>query len=318
VILVHSRAHLLEEIGEKLGDYAQGVLERRGMELRLNTRAVEVTASKVILDDDSFIETHTTVCTVGNAPSPVVLDLCKQLGVEPDKGRMSVEPTMRVRGVADLWAAGDCAAVPWDDRGVGKISPPTAQFAIRQGRQLGKNLARALRGEASRPFAYRYLGQLATVGEREAVAEILGLHFSGFIAWWLWRTIYLAKLPGAMRRLRVTIDWTFDLFFPRDLSVVVPPPEEVLRAIHLEKGESLFAIGDRVRAFFYVQRGEVALQRPDADAEILTKGGVIDQRYDYGDGTWRVGASARESADVVVIRGRAFELLKKEMQLVQR
>jgi NADH:ubiquinone reductase (H+-translocating) len=318
VILAHSRAHLLEEIGEKLGDYAQGVLEKRGMEVRLNTRVVEVTAAKVILQDGSFIEAHTVVCTVGNAPSPVVLDLAKQLGVESDKGRLVTEPTLRVKGVDKLWAAGDCAAVPWDDRGEIKVSPPTAQFAMRQGRQLGRNLARVLQGGEPASFTYRYMGQLATVGEREAVAEIFGMHFSGFFAWWMWRTIYLAKLPGMGRRFRVMIDWTFDLFFARDISVVLPPQEDILRAVHLEKGESLFEAGQAVRAFFFVKRGSLTLQAAGGAEESMAAGGVVDQAYANDLGQWHTGAAAAESTDVIVIRGRALEMLKTQLRLVRR
>jgi NADH dehydrogenase len=320
IILVHSRAHLLEEIGPKLGDYAQRVLEKRGMEMRLGSRVVEVTASKVILQDGRFIETHTVVCTVGNAPSPVVLDLVKQLGIAADKGRLDAEPTMRVKGVDKLWAAGDCAAVPWDDRGEAKIAPPTAQFAMRQGKQLGENLARVLKGtgKALQPFRYRYMGQLATVGEREAVAEVFGMHFSGFIAWWMWRTIYLAKLPGAGRKFRVMVDWTFDLFFARDISLVLPPAEDILRAIHLEKGESLFESGAKVRAFYFVKRGSVSLLEAGGATQTLLSGGVIDQAFATDEGVWTVGVSAVESSDIVVIRGRALDMLKTQLRLVRR
>src|ERR1019366_5341713 len=108
-----------------------------------------------------------------------------------------------------------------EDRGQVKDSPATAQFAFRQGTTLGKNVFASLRGAQLQPFRYRYMGQLATIGEREAVAEIFGMHFKGFIAWWMWRTIYLAKLPGVVRKLRVMIDWTFDLIFPRDISQIM-------------------------------------------------------------------------------------------------
>jgi NADH dehydrogenase len=162
------------------------------------------------------------------------------------------------------------------------------------------------------------MGQLATVGERAAVAEIFGMHFSGFFAWWMWRTIYLAKLPGAGRKFRVMIDWTFDLFFARDISVVLPPAEDILRAIHLEKGESLFLIGDKVRAFYFVKRGAIELKRPGDAAELLEAGNVIDQGRANDEGAWQVGASAAESTDVVVIRGRALEMLKTQLRLVKR
>jgi len=318
VVLVHSRDHLLEEIGEKLGDYAQGVLAKRGMELRLGVRVTEVTSGKVILSDGSFIEANTVVSTIGSAPNPVITDLCKQLGIEPDKGRIPVDPTMCVVGQTNLWAAGDGATVPWNDQGTVKPSPPTAQFAFRQGHQLGLNIARALRNQPLLPFKYRYLGQLATVGERAAVAEMFGFRFSGFIAWFIWRTVYLAKLPGTMRKLRVMVDWTFDLFFRRDISVVLPPPEDLLRSIHLEKGELLFKKGDKCRGVFFVRRGSLLRAEDDAATASLPTNTIIDQAWVDADGRWNCTVTAAESSDVMVFRGRAFDLLKTRLQLSLR
>jgi NADH dehydrogenase len=244
VVLVHAGPHLLPEIGPELGGYAEKLLSRRGVDVRLGTKVSAMTARDVRFAGGGKVETNTIITTVGNAPNPVVLDLCRQLGIEPAKGRIPTEPTLRITGQEHLWAAGDGAAVPWDDQGVQKLSPPTAQFAVRHGILLGRNLAAALRGQPPQPFRYRYRGQLANIGKRAAVAEIFGLHFRGFIAWWIWRTIYLAKLPGVLRRLRVTIDWTFDLIFPRDISVILPRPDEVMRSIHLEAQELLFSAGE--------------------------------------------------------------------------
>jgi NADH dehydrogenase len=316
IVLVHAGPHLLPEIGDKLGNYAQRVLRRRGMEIVLNARVIEVTAQKTILDDGSFIEANTVISSIGNATSPVVLDLCQQLGLETLKGRIVVEPTMQVPKQTRLWSAGDCAAVPWKDAdGAEKSSPPTSQFALRQGNQLGQNLVRALRGDALQPFRYKYLGQLATVGKRAAVAEILGMHFSGFIAWWLWRTIYLAKLPGLLRRLRVIIDWTFELFFSRDISVVLPPPEDLMRSIHLEAGESLFQRGEQPRGYFFIKRGSVQVDHGGGAIEKFSAGSMLDQTLGTANG-WSCDAVASESCDVIVFRGRAFELLKKSLRLV--
>lgn len=318
VVLVHSRAHLLEEIGENLGDHARRVLERRGMEVRLDTRVAAATSSRVIFTNGDFVETHTIVSSIGNAPNPVVLDLCRQIGVEPVGGRVPVDAMMRVAGQPELWSAGDCAAVPWNDRGQIKVSPPTAQLALRQGQQLGANLARALRGEALRPFHYRYMGQLATVGSREAVAEVFGFHFSGFAAWWMWRTIYLAKLPGLVRKLRVMTDWTFELIFPRDLSLLLPPPEDVLRSIHMEAGESLVRQGDACRAFFFVKTGRLTLRSGDGVARDVRAGGVIDQAELVSGNLWACDIVAGERTDVVAFRGRALDLLRTHLRLVAR
>ena len=318
VVLVHGHDHLLAEIGPELGDHAQRVLEKRGMEMRLNTRVAEVTAGKVVFADGQFIEAHTIVSTIGNAPHPVLLDLCKQIGLETDKGRVPTDSALRVVGHPGLWAAGDCASVPWNDRGTIKPAPPTAQLALRQGNQLGRNLALTLNGKEPQPFTYRYLGQLATIGEREAVAEVLGFRFSGLFAWFMWRTIYLSKLPGVARKLRVMIDWAFELIFPRDLSLVLPPPEDILRSIHIGAGETLFQRGKVCRAFFYLKRGRLTLTAPDAAPRELTAGAVIDQAELDAGGCWRCDAVAAEGTDLVVIRGRALQLLKTELQLVAR
>jgi NADH:ubiquinone reductase (H+-translocating) len=318
VVLVHGHGHLLAEIGPKLGLHAQRVLEKRGMEIRLNTRVAEIAADRVIFADGSFIEAHTVVTTIGNAPNPVVLDLCTQLGLETDRGRVRTDATLQVPGHPDLWSAGDCAAVPWTDRGEIKTSPPTAQFAQRHGVQLAKNIVAVMRGGEKRPFSYRYMGQMAAIGEHDAVAEVFGFHFSGFFAWWMWRTVYLAKLPGLARRLRVMIDWTFELVFPRDLSLVLPPPEDLLRAIHLVKDELLFERGMPCRAFFYLKSGSLRLTAPGEAPRVLPKGSIIDQALVDETGCWLWTAEALESANLTAIRGRAHKLLQTDLKLVSR
>ena len=315
VVLVHGHDHLLAEIGPELGTHAQRVLEKRGMEIRLNTRVAEITADRVIFADGNVIEAHTIVTTIGNAPNPVVLDLCAQLNLVTERGRVRTDETLRVPGYPELWSAGDCAAVPWNDRGEIKTSPPTAQFAQRQGVQIARNIAAVLKGGAPAPFRYRYMGQMAAIGEREAVAEVFGFRFSGFFAWWMWRTVYLGKLPGVLRKLRVMTDWTFELIFPRDLSIVLPPAEDLLREIHLIKGELLFAQGASCRAFFYVRSGAITLTAPGQEPRSLPKGTLIDQAYLDAGNTWRWTATAAESAGLTAIRGRALKLLRDELKL---
>jgi len=318
MVLVHSRGQLLTEIGASLGAYAQRVLARRGVEVRLNTHVSEVTSSHVYFAEGGSLEAHTVISTVGSAPNPVVLDLCRQLGIAAAKGRVPVEPTMQVAGHPTLWVAGDCAAVPWSDRGEMKIAPTTSQFAVREGAQLGRNLARTLRGEATRPFGYRYLGQLATIGEREAVAEVMGWHFRGFLAWWLWRSIYLSKLPGTMRKLRVMADWTFELIFPRDLALTLPTPEDALLPIHLAKGDALFQIGDPCRGIYYLRRGSLTMTAPGQPPQTLPAGTMIDQEWLDAKNLWRADATATEAANLTIFRGRALELLRNELKLVPR
>jgi NADH:ubiquinone reductase (H+-translocating) len=318
VVLVHAGDELLAEIGPKLGAYARGVLVKRGVEIRLNMRVSAVTARRVVLADGSFVEANTVVTTIGNAPNPVVMDLCKQIGVEAQRGRIPTEPTMRVAGFPTLWAAGDGASVPWNDKGKVKAAPATAQFAFRQGTLLGNNIFGVLRGLDPKPFQYHYMGQLATIGERAAVAEILGFHFKGFIAWWMWRTIYLAKLPGTVRKLRVMIDWTFDLIFPRDISQILPPPEDAVRAIHLEKDETLFTQGTPSRGFFYLRQGALVLSTKGLPDRHIAAGSVIDQAELDSSNLWEATGTATEPSDLIVFRGRLVEYLRKELRLVKR
>lgn len=211
VVLVHSGAHILPELGEELGDYACRKLAARGVEIRTGARVAGLTGEGVLFADGTVIPTRTLVWTAGTSPHPLLATLpCAK-----DRGRIRVEETLEVSGHRGVWALGDCAMVP--DRRTGKACPPTAQHALREGRVAARNILASLEGGALRPFDFSTLGQLATIGRRAGVARILGFKFSGFTAWWLWRTIYLSKLPRTEKKLRVALDWTLDLFFSKDL-----------------------------------------------------------------------------------------------------
>jgi NADH dehydrogenase len=126
-----------------------------------------------------------------------------------------VNGTMEVHDWPGVWALGDCAAVP--DPKTGRPYPPTAQHAIRQGRVLADNILAAIHGGQKRPFVFETIGLLAAIGKRTGVARIMGINFSGFVAWWLWRSIYLSKLPRFEKKVRVALDWFLDLIFSKDL-----------------------------------------------------------------------------------------------------
>ena len=159
----------------------------------------------------------------------MVNPVLRQVGCEQDRrGAMIVNGYLEVPGCPGVWALGDCAVIP--DPDTGKPYPPTAQHAIREARTLAMNLSAAIRGGEKRPFRFRSLGMFVSLGHRSAVAEVRGLRFSGFPAWWLWRTVYLAKLPTVDRRVRVAIDWTLDLFFARDFAQLRPFQERAVSA----------------------------------------------------------------------------------------
>jgi NADH dehydrogenase len=138
---------------------------------------------------------------------------------------VAVDRTLRVRGTDDIWAVGDCARVP-DLSRRGATCPPTAQHAVRQGRAVADNIVATMSGAAPEPFRFRGLGFLVPLGRQSAAAELRGMRFSGLPAWLLWRGVYLWKLPGPQKRLRVLLDWTVELLFPRDIALTAPerPP----------------------------------------------------------------------------------------------
>jgi NADH dehydrogenase len=212
VVLVHSGTRILPEVSESLSEYALKKLRSQGVDVKLEARIAGCTADRVQIQESAEIPSHTLIWTAGVAPSPLLdtLDLPRTAN-----GKVETEATLQVKGRSGLWALGDCAAIP--DLITGKTCPPTAQHALRQGRQLAENIAAAIQGRPLKLFRFKPIGLLAGLGRRSAVAEIRGLKFSGFFAWWLWRTVYLLKLPGIERKVRVALDWTLDLIFPRDI-----------------------------------------------------------------------------------------------------
>jgi NADH dehydrogenase len=212
VVLVHSREHVLSEFGTRLGRYATRRLAAVGVELSLGRRLTTVEPHGVVLDDGTRIEAGTVVSTVGNAPHPVLRRLPAGLD---EKGWVRADATFAVPGLDGVWALGDCASIL--DPSTGRPMPATAQHAIREGPAAARNVQAVLDGRPAQPFHYGQLGMLVSLGRGRGVGEILGIKVSGLIAWFLWRSYYLIRLPTIERRVRVAIDWTLDLFLARDI-----------------------------------------------------------------------------------------------------
>ena len=212
VVLLHGQERLLPELSPSLGEFAHRKMRMQGLEVRLNARAVRIDDRHVTLADGELIAAGTVVSTIGTAPNP----LLSELPLPKDRGRIATNPDMSVPGFPGVWALGDCAAVP--NAHDGKVSPPTAQFAARQARVLARNIVASLRGTPMRPFDYKPLGQLSTIGHNKAVAELFGLRLSGFVAWLLWRGVYLLKIPTFARKARLFLEWNWAMFFPPDIA----------------------------------------------------------------------------------------------------
>jgi NADH dehydrogenase len=226
IILVHSGKVILPELGEELGAYAQRKLIENKVEIHSNCKVTAMTDYDVTLSDGTTVITNTLVWTAGTSPHT----LLDTLPCPKSKGRILVNECLEVLEWPGVWAFGDCALVP--DPHTGTFHPPTAQHALREGKLAAQNILATIRGEQPKPFRYSTIGLLAPIGKRTGVANILGVNFSGFIAWWLWRTIYLMKLPRFEKKVLVALDWTLDVLFSKDLvhfrttRLRTPPPAQ--------------------------------------------------------------------------------------------
>jgi len=207
-VLADAAPKILPEIPPRLGEYAAHELSSRGVEIHVGTTLESVTADEAVLGDGTRIPTHTLVWTAGVRPNPLLGELALPLD---DRRRVEVDEFLRVPGIPNVWALGDCARVPNTHSDM--PDPPTCQHALRQARRLAKNIA----GDPQ-PYGYRMLGQVATLGRYKGIADVMGIRLRGFLGWFVTRTYHLYQLPLTQRRTRVVVDWTVALLFRRDLA----------------------------------------------------------------------------------------------------
>jgi NADH dehydrogenase len=257
VVLLHSGDRILPEMDEPLALFAQKILGRRGVEIRLGTRLDAATGEEAVLAGGERIPTRTLVSTVPAFTHPLIEGLPLP---KAKNGRLKVDAHLQVEGTTNVWALGDCAVVPAPGGGV---CPPTAQHATRQAHVAAQNIVAAIRGGERRSFDFKGLGKMGSLGHRSAVAEVFGVNISGFLAWWLWRTIYLMKLPGWGRRLKVAVSWTLDLFLPAELVQLKLGGSRGISREHFEPGQEVFhqgELGDRV---YIILSGHAEVVRED-------------------------------------------------------
>jgi len=212
IVAVHPRDSILPELSRSLADYALERMRARGVTFKLATRVASARPGVVILNPREIIRTETLIWTAGVRPHP----LAQALPTLHDKrGAVVVDSHLAVTGLPGIWALGDCAVIT--NSQTGQPYPATAQYALREAHTLAHNIHASVHGKPQKSFHFTALGMLCVVGHHTACAEIKGWRFSGFLAWFLWRSIYLSKLPGMERKVRVVFDWTAELFFPRDM-----------------------------------------------------------------------------------------------------
>jgi len=306
VTLIHSREQILPEITSDLREFARKKMEKAGVKMVLNARVAVATPEGVGLQGGQFIKGATIVCTVGSSTAPVV----ERLNFPKEKGRLLTEADMRLRGSSNVWAVGDCAMVI--NSLDGQPCPTTGQFAERQGRQCAQNIVRVLKAEATKPFFFKQLGELCSIGGHSAVADMLGLHLSGFLAWFIWRGVYLFKVPTWARRFQVGFDWAWLLLFPRDLAHIRTRPTDRVSHAYYQPGDFIIRQDDPATNFYVIEKGEVEVVRStDKDPKgeviaVLNSGSFFGERALLSNDPRVASVRARTAVEVLVIGKNVF------------
>ncbi|QDU77983.1 NADH dehydrogenase-like protein [Bremerella volcania] len=305
MVLVQSADRILPEMKESLATYADKLLRRRGINIVLEHRLHEVSADRAIIlckenNEQVTIPTRTVVATVPTEPHQVILDT----PLERERGRILVSDEMESTSHPGVWSLGDCAAVP---SGEGYFSPPTAQYAVRQAVICAENILATLQAKPRKRFKFAGLGKLASLGARCAVAEVLGFTFSGFIAWVMWRAIYVGKMPGLDRKIRVFLDWLKDFFLPRDITQLNVHDEQQVRREHLAAGQTLFHQGDFGDRLYFVAKGKLEIEVDGRVVNTTGEGDVIGEMALLSHKARSATVRAVESTDLVSLPRDAFD-----------
>jgi NADH dehydrogenase len=313
VTLLEGRERILPDLPESLSAFARRKMAGQGIDVRTGAVAHAVTETGVGLKDGSHIEAATVVCTIGATANPLIASL----GLPLRYNRLVVAGDMCVEGLADVWALGDAAAVPnaYDQ----SLSPPTAQFAVRQAKQAAVNIAAAIAGRPTQPFAYKPKGMLASIGNHKAVGLIFGLKVSGFLAWFLWRGVYLSKMPTLARKIQIAFDWAWQLIFPRDIAQLSLEPTARLGRAHFEPGQYVFHKGDPGDRFYLIERGQAAVYLDEHGPPVATLGAG----QHFGEGSLLRGGSRSASVraegplDVVLVDKASFGQLTSNLEVLR-
>jgi NADH dehydrogenase len=211
-LLLDLAEQVMPEVGEKLGARAQRVLKKRDVDVRLGLTLNEVHPDYVVLSDNSRVRTYTVAWVTGVTAAPLI----ETLGLPTEKGRLKVQTDLSVPGHPDVFSAGDAAAVP-DVTQPGKITPPTAQHATRQGKTLGNNVAASLGHGKTREYKHHDMGLVVDLGPHQAVANPLRIPLSGFPAKVVTRAYHLYAIPRGVNRWAVSLAYLTDAMFARSV-----------------------------------------------------------------------------------------------------
>lgn len=308
VVLVHSKERLMErELSESLSHYAEKILRKRGVEIILNVKLTAATNEKAILSTGEAIYSRTVISTVPSSPNPIL----ESLDLEKINGRIKTNRMMQVENHPEIFAIGDCASIPIGEK---QVSPPTAQFAVREAKILAYNIVATIRGTEQKPFFFKSLGSLGALGHHNAVAELFGsIRLSGIFAWFVWRAIYWWKLPGFGRKVKVAFSWLFDFLIPEEPIQLKIESSNALAELHFEKGDVIFHEGDIGDYLYIIINGSVDVlkKKGDKDEKVatLTKGEFFGEMALLNERTRTATIRCDTPTDLLALRKSDFGIL---------
>lgn len=316
MVIVQRGNRLLPELPEKLSIYTLEILQKRGIEVKLNTGIVSASRYALLTDDGNTIRTHTIVTTIGNGPSKFV----EELPIELVRGKISVDPFLRVNGLSHVWSLGDVAQVPipinaeLDPKP--SFAPPTSQSAVQQANLIAENISCHLDQSPLIPFQYHNKGALASLGGYVGVANIFGINVTGFTAWFLWRFIYIGMLPGFSTRLRVALNWLFDYFLPRTIVNMAETKSGGTQVLSYDAGELIIDVNDLLEGYYLVLSGSFKKTYMEKSGDAIQ-----EMVLHKGDGLGNSGIKTNQLSDCRVValeRGQILLLNSDEFDYFKK
>ena len=310
-VIVQAGDRILPEMSEPLAVFAQRILRKRGVEILLKDKLVSATSERAILQSGIEIACKTLISTVPSTLPPVL----QKLDCAKEKGKLLVNTGLELKDYEGrVWALGDCAAIKTV---AGTRVPPTAQHAIREATTAAINIAAAVRGGNRAQFAFEGLGTLGSLGHGAAVAQVFGIKLSGLVAWFLWRCIYLIKMPGWNRKVRISIDWLLQLVFPPELAQTKVASEYGIKKQHFEPGDIVFQQGDVGDSVYVIEEGECeVLREKDGSQELLAtlgRGEYFGEMALLSDKTRNATIRAGSAMNVLIISKHDFNELRESI-----
>lgn len=305
MILLHGYERILPEFPPSLSDYAYNILKKKKIEIRLNAFIEAVTSGEAVLRGAELIHTKTVVATIGGAPGAVM----RALPLKKERGKIIVNQYLAVSEMPDIWAVGDCAYII--DNKTNKPCPPTAQFAVREGRRLAGNIIAEIDGLPKKPFSFKDLGMMAALGHHSAAGVVLGIKVSGLLGWMMWRFVYWSKLPGAVRKIRVAFDWILDFVVPLDIVNINLDPTENISRMHFEPEEMIFSEGDPGDRVFVILSGDAEVLKGLDQKPVgrLTIGDCFGEGALMHDRPRSASVRTVTAVDVLTVERKAFKAL---------